>query len=73
MVKNNYTDYGLGNLVQFTIGFQDKECYVPKGTLGIVVAKEPLRSGRYPVWWIRVPQGVRVPAHESMIKKVEHE
>jgi len=66
----DYNNYKVGDLVQFTRKFDDGECHVAKHSLGVVQSKEPTRAGRGPYYWVRVPQGHKIPVMPSMIKEV---
>jgi len=67
----DYNNYKVGDLVQFTRKFNDGECHISKHSLGIVISEEPKRSGRQPYYWVRVPQGHKIPVMPSMIEEVK--
>ena len=67
----DYNNYKIGDLVQFTRKLNDGECWIAKHSLGIVISEEPKRSGRQPYYWVRVPQGHKIPVMPSMIEEVK--
>ena len=67
--KTESEKFPVGQLVQFTMDFLDRDCEVAQGELGVIAKKERHNWGRQDIWWVHTRHGCTIPCNDMMIEE----